>query len=87
MKILITKEQSLFLRRRLYEIDDLIKSALNNVNPDDYNMDEYVTEIVWQIIDHYGDVTNNGKIEELSNYIRRKYTNDIRDYYYHNKKY
>jgi hypothetical protein len=46
MKIIITEEQSLFLRRRTEEIKDLVKSALNNVDPEEYNIDNYVTEIV-----------------------------------------
>ncbi len=81
MKIIITEEQSLFLRRRTEEIKDLVKSALNNVDPDEYNIDDYVTEIVWQVIDHYEDI-NEGHMEVLYSYVRKEYTKDIIKYYY-----
>ena len=81
MKIIITEEQSLFLRRRTEEIKDLVKSALNNVDPEGYNIDEYVTEIVWQVMDHYEDI-NGGRMEVLYSYVRKEYTKDIIKYYY-----
>jgi len=47
MKIIITEEQSLFLRRRVNEIEKLVLNALNNVDPEDYNKSDYVEEICW----------------------------------------
>ena len=81
MKIIITEEQSLFLRRRVNEIEKLVLNALNTVDPEDYNKLDYVEEICWQVIDYYTNTLKGEDINNIYNYVRNNYTEIIKNYY------
>ena len=81
MKIIITEDQSLFLRRRVNEIKELVLNALNKVDPEDYNKSEYVEEICWQVIDGYANTLKGEDINNIYNYVTNNYTEIIKNYY------
>ena len=81
MKIIITETQSLYLKRRLHLIDGLVKKALLDVSPSEYNYHDYVEEIAWSVWDNM--VYDRGVTveEEFFDYIREKYWKEIENYY------
>lgn len=79
MKIIITETQNLFLKRRLEEIDNLVKLALRRVNPEEYNYNDYVEEIVWQVLDEYTE--SGGVLNIVAQYVRDTYRKEIKTYY------
>lgn len=81
MKYIITEAQSLFLKRRLSEIDHLVSVALKRVNPIDYDYHDYVEEIAWQVADEYQSKLNADEINELLDFVREKYWKIIEAYY------
>ncbi len=72
MKIIITEQQNLFLRRRLEQIDEFVKLALKRVPTSGYSYHEYVDEIVWYVIDELGKYTMD-EMEAIGDYIRETY--------------
>jgi len=81
MKYIITESQSLFLIRRLNQIDELVSIAMKQVNPEDYNYHDYVEEIAWQVADSYRSEFGEGNLEETLDFVREKYWKIIEDYY------
>jgi hypothetical protein len=81
MKILITESQSIFLKRRLNEIGDLVSLSLRRVDPEGYNYHDYVEEIVWQVADSYETKLNEEELGELLDFVRNNYWKQIEDYY------
>ena len=81
MKIIITEDQSLFLRRRVNEIEKLVLNALNKVDPEDYNKSEYVEEICWQVIDEYANTLKGEDINNIYDYVRDNYSEIIINHY------
>jgi len=75
MKIIITEDQSLFLRRRVNEIEELVLNALNKVDPEDYNKSEYVEEICWQVLDEYANEGTN--LKSILDYVKSNYSEII----------
>ena len=84
MKFLITENQSLYLRRRLVQIEDYLNQALVYVDKSDYNFNDYYEEIIWQVIDRLKDETTKGHMTETYKYVAEKYYKKIRKYYYDN---
>jgi len=80
MKIIITEQQNLFLRRRLEQIDEFVKLALKRVPTSGYSYHEYVNEIVWSVIDEFGKYTMD-EMESIGDYIRDNYWKQIEDVY------
>ena len=81
MKIIITEQQNLFLRRRLEEIDEFVKLALKRVPPDGYDYHDYVEEIAWQVADEYDRKLGQGELELILDYVRENYWKLIEDMY------
>jgi hypothetical protein len=81
MKYIITESQSLFLKRRLNQIDELVSIAMKQVRPEDYNYHDYVEEIAWQVADSYRSEFGEGNLEEMLDFVREKYWKIIQDYY------
>jgi hypothetical protein len=81
MKYIITESQSLFLKRRLNQIDELVSIAMKQVRPEDYNYHDYVEEIAWQVADSYRSEFGEGNLEEILDFVREKYWKIIEDYY------
>jgi len=81
MKYIITESQSLFLKRRLNQIDELVSTAMKQVSPEDYNYHDYVEEIAWQVADSYRSEFGEGNLEEILDFVREKYWKIIEDYY------
>jgi hypothetical protein len=81
MKYIITESQSLFLKRRLNQIDELVSIAMKQVRPEDYNYHDYVEEIAWQVADSYRSEFGEGNLEEMLDFVREKYWKIIEDYY------
>jgi transcriptional regulator with PAS, ATPase and Fis domain len=80
MKIIITKEQSLFLKRRIQEISEFVKLALQEVSPDEYKLFDYIEEICWQVVDKYKQ-NFPGNIDEIFNYVKVNYSKEIKNHY------
>lgn len=81
MKYIITESQSIFLKRRLIQIGDLVSLSLERVNPKDFNYHDYVEEITWQVADSYETKLNEEELEELMDFVRDNYWKRIEDYY------
>jgi hypothetical protein len=81
MKYIITETQSLFLKRRLNQINDLVSIAFKRVDPRDYNYHDYVEEIAWQVADSYESKLGEGELEEVLDFVREHYWKIIEDYY------
>jgi hypothetical protein len=85
MKVIISEDQSLFLRRRINEFKILVLNALNNVDPEDYSKKEYVEEICWRVIDYYVNTIKGEDITNIYNYIRDNYSDIIISHYFKQK--
>lgn len=86
MKIIITETQSLFLKRRLEQIDEFVKLALGRVPSGGYHFHDYVEEIVWQVLDEFdqkGGVSKDG-MEEIADFVRENYWRDMERQYLRN---
>ena len=89
MKYIITERQfkllnegiSPFILRRVEDIDNFVNDAITETDPDDYNLDEYVDEIVYTVVDKFGQNISPEKVNELEEYILKKYSNEIEEYY------
>jgi hypothetical protein len=81
MKIIITETQSLFLKRRLLGIDEFVKLSLKHINPEEYIYDDYLDEIVWQVLDKYDEMYNSEQFNNIEEYVRDKYSKTIKSYY------
>lgn len=85
MKIIITEKQNLFLRRRLDEIDEFVKLALEDSDPSIYiyddNINYYVDHIVWEVIEDLGNKYHLDDMEGTVDYLRDTYWNEIVAYY------
>ena len=81
MKIIITETQSLYLKRRLHLIDGLVKKALLDVSPSEYNYHDYVEEIAWSVWDNMVYDRGDTVEEEFFDYIRENYWKEIENYY------
>ena len=81
MKYIITESQSLFLKRRLHQIDKLVSAAMKQVSTEDYNYHDYVEEIAWQVADSYRSEFGEGNLEEMLDFVRENYWKIIEDYY------
>ena len=81
MKYIITESQSIFLKRRLIQIGDLVSLSLERVKPKDFNYHDYVEEITWQVADSYETKLNEEELEELMDFVRDNYWKQIEDYY------
>jgi len=78
MRYIITESQlnSLFVRRRIEDINHLVNNALDRVSPSDYSFHDYVEEIAWQVTDEYRNLENMD-VTELMDYIRETYWRKI----------
>lgn len=82
MKIIITETQSLYLKRRLHLIDNLVKKVLLDVSPEEYNyIHDYVEEIAWSVWDNMVYDRGDTVEEEFFDYIRENYWKEIENYY------
>lgn len=86
MKILITEDQSLFLKRRLSLIDEFVEYALYNyeIFDESYTLSEYVEEVCWMVYDlfdeHGYDIDSH--TEDLFEFIKEIYGEKIQSRYY-----
>ena len=81
MKYIITETHSLFLKRRLKELDQHVKESFKMVDPNDYSYHEFVEEISQVVADNYRDNINSDNLENLIDYVRDNYWKLIEDYY------
>ena len=81
MKYIITETHSLFLKRRLKEIDQHVKESFKIVDPNDYTYHDFVEEISQVVADNYRDNINSDNLENLIDYVRDNYWKLIEDYY------
>jgi len=82
MKYIITEEQSLFIRRRYSEIEDLINNFIEETPPRRYsNFDHYFNYIKWLVVDHYFGKMEYDDIKSLNELIHDNYWEKIKDYY------
>ena len=80
MKYVITESQSLFLKRRINQMDELVSVAMQQVDPIDYNYRDYAEEIAWQVADSYGPLGKD-ELTEVLNFVKDYYGKPIRNYY------
>lgn len=81
MKYIITESQSLFIKRRINQMDELVSVAMQRVDPIDYNYRDYAEEIAWQVADSYETKLNEDELTEVLNFVKDYYGNPIRNYY------
>ena len=81
MKYIITETYSLFLKRRLKELDQHVKESFKMVDPNDYSYHDFVEEISQVVADNYRDNINSDNLENLIDYVRDNYWKLIEDYY------
>lgn len=81
MKYIITETHSLFLKRRLKELDQHVKESFKMVDPNDYSYHGFVEEISQVVADNYRDNINSDNLENLIDYVRDNYWKLIEDYY------
>jgi hypothetical protein len=82
MKYIITEEQSLFIRRRYDEIDDLINKFIEETPPRRYsNFDHYFNYIKWLVVDQYFGKMEYDDIKYLNELIHDNYWEKIKEYY------
>ena len=87
MKIIITENQLVFIRRHQM-IKDLIDSAFEVFSEEmcEFNFKDFVTEIVWQVSDHTNklglDLTDGiHKIDEFHKYVTENFIDYIEEKY------
>ena len=81
MKYIITETHSLFLKRRLKELDQHVKESFKMVDPNDYSYHDFIEEISQVVADNYRDNINSDNLENLIDYVRDNYWKLIEDYY------
>ena len=81
MKYIITETQSLFLKRRLGEIDEFVKLGLKQINPEEFTSNDYLDEIIWQVLDKYNEMSDSEQFNNIEKYVRDKYSKTIKSYY------
>jgi hypothetical protein len=82
MKYIITEKQSLFIRRRYSEIEDLIDKFIEETPPRRYpNFNNYFQFIKWLVVDHYFGKMEYDDIKSLNELIHDNYWEKIKDYY------
>ena len=81
MKYIITETHSLFLKRRLKELDQHVKESFKMVDPNNYSYHDFVEEISQVVADNYRDNINSDNLENLIDYVRDNYWKLIEDYY------
>jgi len=82
VKIIITEEQSLYLRRRNKEIYDLVKYAIEYVDATEYNYPDYLEEIAWQVFGRMSsDDRKEQNIKDILEYVRENYGEEIKSYH------
>ena len=85
MKIIITERQSIFLKRRLDQIEQFVKSAMRRVDPLEYShLDDvdYTDEIIRQVIKKYSSKFDSNMVNEIEDYVRKNFLNDIESYFF-----
>ena len=84
MKIIITEEQSLYLRRRNKEIYDLVEYAIEYIDATEYNYPDYLEEIAWQVFGRMAsDDRKEQNIKDILEYVRENYGEEIK--FHHTK--
>lgn len=79
VKIIITEEQSLYLRRRDTEIYNLVKHAIEYVDATEYNYHDYLEEIAWQVFGRMSsDDRREQNISDILEYVRENYGEEIK---------
>ena len=73
MKYIITETHSLFLKRRLKELDQHVKESFKMVDPNNYSYHDFVEEISQVVADNYRDNINSDNLENLIDYVRDNY--------------
>jgi hypothetical protein len=81
VKKIIKEDMSLFIKRRMENIDDYINDSLTETDPEEYSLDEYADEIVWKVVDMCGLDLTPKELDELMEYILKTYWDDIESYY------
>ena len=81
MKYIITESQSLFLKRRINQIDELVSIAMQEVDPIDYNYRDYAEEIAWQVADSYEQKLGEDELAEVLDFVKDYYGKQIKNYY------
>ena len=82
MKIIITEEQSLYLRRRNKEIYDLVEYAIEYIDATEYNHPDYLEEIAWQVFGRMAsDDRKEQNIKDILEYVRENYGEEIKFHY------
>lgn len=88
MKIIITEEQSSFLRRRFGVIDDLVKHVLYNFSfryfNQNWTLEDFRIELSWQIYDllyEEGHDVDKFGTDSLFEYIEKTYKQEIKSKY------
>lgn len=78
MRIIKKEKPSLFLKRRIPQIDDLVDNALERINPQEFILNDYIDEIAWQVADEF---QRNDKVNDIIPYVKEKYKKHITSYY------
>ena len=81
MKYIITESQSLFLKRRINQMDKLVSVAMQQVDPIDYNYRDYAEEIAWQVADSYEPKLGKDELAEVLDFVKDYYGKQIKNYH------
>jgi hypothetical protein len=83
MKYIITEEQNISLRRRLYYIKELLNVVLDNMHPCDYSNESHFFDGVIYDLETYLSVININKLQpdEIIDYVKEYMKDDIFRYY------
>ena len=85
MKIIISEGQNRWLLRRIGIIENSVRIAIKTVDPNDYSLTDYIDEICWQVSDDFRiepAPETVGTIEDIHNFVKYKYYDILRQYYY-----
>ena len=78
---LINESAPLFIRRRADDIELFVTDSLDETDPEDYNFDEYLDEIVMQVVDKFGQGLSSEKVDQLREYVLDNFSDEIETYY------
>jgi len=83
MKYIITEEQNISLRRRLYYIKELLNVVLDNMHPCDYSNESHFFDGVIYDLETYLSVMNINELQpdEIIDYVKEHMKDDIFRYY------
>ena len=83
MKYIITEEQNISLRRRLYYIKELLDVVLDNMHPCDYSNESHFFDGVIYDLETYLSVMNINELQpdEIIDYVKEHMKDDIFRYY------